>query len=90
MLALLSFLQGSADTQLVKFTYALANNNTTLVLTAATSGTGGNALTYSTTVAGATAGGATLLGGTAANVAIPNAEFDSTATPGGLVKLRLN
>lgn len=90
MLALLSFLQGSADTQLVKFTYALANNNTTLVLTAASSGTGGNALTYTTTVPGATTGAGTLLGGTSANTAIPNAEFDSTAAPGGLVKLRLN
>jgi hypothetical protein len=90
MLALLSMLQGSSDTQLVKFTYALANNNTTLVLTAATSGTGGNALTYTTTVPGATAGAGTLLGGTSANTAIPNAEFDSTAAPGGLVKLRLS
>lgn len=86
--SLLSMLQGSADAQLVKFTYAL--QGTTLALTATTAGTGGNALTLATTVPGATLSGSTLTGGTAANTAIPNATFDSTATAGGLVKLRLN
>jgi hypothetical protein len=90
MIALLAALQASADTQLVKFTYALANNNTTLLLTAVTAGTGGNALTVATNVTGATVNAATLLGGIAATVAIPNAQFDSTAAPGALVKLRLN
>lgn len=56
----LTVLSGSADTQLVKFTYAVSGNN--LNLTAAATGTGGNALTIATTVAGATitpmAGGA--------------------------------
>lgn len=88
MTALLSFLQASADVNLVKFTYSLSG--TTLNLTAATAGTGGNALTVATNVGGATASGATLSGGTTANTAIPNASFDSTATAGGLVKLRLN
>jgi hypothetical protein len=65
--SLFALLQGSSDTQLVKFTYSLAG--TTLGLTAATAGTGGNALTVATTVTGATASGATLTGGAAAMTA---------------------
>lgn len=86
--ALLSVLQGSADANLVKFTYALLG--TSLNLTAATGGTAGNALAISTNVPGATVATPTATGGTTANTAIPNATFDSTATAGGLVKLRLN
>lgn len=61
--SLLSFLQASADVNLVKFTYAL--NGNTLNLTAATTGTSGNSLTVATNVSGATASGATLTGGVA-------------------------
>ncbi|MDZ5448951.1 hypothetical protein [Labrys sp. ZIDIC5] len=50
--SLLTLLQGSSDTQLVKFTYALSG--TDLNLTAATGGTAGNSLTVATTVTGAT------------------------------------
>ena len=63
--ALLTFLQGSADTQLVKFSYAV--NGNTLGLTAVTAGTSGNALTIATNVTGATPSGATLSGGLAAS-----------------------
>lgn len=87
--ALQTMASGSADTQLVKYTYAI-QSGTTLVLTAATAGTAANALTVSTTVPGAVAATGTLTGGTSANTAVPNATFDSTATAGGLVKLRLN
>lgn len=66
--SLLSFLTGSADTQLVKFTYAVVG--TALNLTAATAGTAGNSLTVATTVVGATASGATLSGGAASGTGI--------------------
>ncbi|MFG1388810.1 autotransporter outer membrane beta-barrel domain-containing protein [Xanthobacter versatilis] len=66
--SLLTLLQGSADTQLVKFTYAVVG--TSLNLTAATAGTAGNSLTIATNVSGATASGATLSGGTASGTGI--------------------
>lgn len=62
--ALMVFLQGSLDVQLVKFTYSLTG--LVLTLTAVTPGVGGNSLTTTTTVTGATASGATLAGGVAA------------------------
>lgn len=64
---LLAFLQGSSDTQLVKFTYSLGG--LVLNFTAVTAGTGGNSLALATTVTGATLSGATLSGGAAAMTA---------------------
>ena len=62
--ALLAYLNGSTDVNLVKFTYALAGS--TITLTATIPGTGGNALTLATSDATAfTLSGATLAGGTA-------------------------
>src|SRR5579859_1227099 len=60
---LITMLQASADAQLVKFTYAIAN--LTLNLTAATSGTAGNSLTLAKTSTVITLSGATLTGGSA-------------------------
>lgn len=63
---LLTFLNGSTDTQLVKFTYLVDNTNTILGLSAATSGTGGNSLTIAASVA--TASGSTLAGGSGTDI----------------------
>ena len=61
--ALLAYLNGSTDVNLVKFTYSLAGS--TITATAAVPGTGGNALTLATSDATAfTLSGATLAGGT--------------------------
>ena len=90
--SLLTLLQASADTQIVKFTYNVTTNSQApaLELTAATAGTGGNALTVASTVAGATVLTPTLTGGDAANTAISaTATFESTAVAGALAKLRL-
>lgn len=65
--SLFAFLNGSSDTNLVKFSYNLTGS--TLYLTAVTAGTAGNSLTLATTVSGATASGATLSGGVAAMTA---------------------
>lgn len=59
--ALETLLGGSADVNLVKFTYD--TSATELLLTAAVAGLAGNALTIATTVVGATPSGATLAGG---------------------------
>jgi hypothetical protein len=61
---LITMLQASADTQLVKFTYAIANFS--LNLTAATAGVAGNSLTIAKTSTAITLSGATLTGGAAA------------------------
>jgi hypothetical protein len=62
--ALLAYLNGSRDVNLVKFTYSL--NAATITATAAAPGTAGNALTLATSDAIAfTLSGATLTGGTA-------------------------
>jgi hypothetical protein len=62
--ALINFLNGSTDTNLVKFTYSLAG--AVITTTAAAPGTGGNALTLATSdTAAFTLSGATLSGGTA-------------------------
>lgn len=69
--SLLSFLQGSADTNLVKFAYAIATNSNTLTITAnqfASSGTNagaaGNSLTLAKSSTAITVSGTTLSGGT--------------------------
>jgi hypothetical protein len=59
--SLLTLLQGSADAQLVKFTYLVTGS--TLFLTAVAVAVAGNALTVATTVAGTTISSATLIGG---------------------------
>lgn len=64
---LITMLQASADAQLVKFSYAIANF--TLNLTAVTAGTGGNSLTIAKTSTAITLSGATLTGGAAAGAA---------------------
>jgi hypothetical protein len=62
--ALLAYLEGSTDVNLIKFTYSL--NASTVTATAGVSGTGGNALTLATSDSTAfTLSGATLSGGTA-------------------------
>jgi hypothetical protein len=61
---LITMLQASADTQLVKFSYAIANF--TLNLTAVTAGTAGNSLTVAKSSTAITLSGATLTGGAAA------------------------
>ena len=62
--ALLAYLEGSTDVNLIKFTYSL--NASTITATAAVPGTGGNALTLATSDATAfTLSAATLAGGTA-------------------------
>lgn len=63
--AAVAFLSGSADTQLVKFTYA-TDGATKLNFTAAATGTAGNALTLAKTSTAITLSGATLSGGAAA------------------------
>lgn len=63
-LALLNFLDGSTDSNLVKCTYSLST--ATITVTAAVIGTGGNALTLATSDTSAfTLSGANLSGGTA-------------------------
>lgn len=64
--SLLTFLQASADTQLVKFTYLLNAAKTILYTTAAAAGTGGNALTIAASVA--TPSGGTLAGGSGTDI----------------------
>ena len=66
---LLTFLQGSADSNLVKFTYALSGSVLTITAnqfgnSGAQAGTGGNALTLAKTSTAITLSGATLSGGT--------------------------
>jgi phage tail sheath gpL-like len=58
---LLAFLQASADTQLVKFTYSIVGS--VLNLTAVTRGTGGNSLTLAKSSTAIAVSGATLSGG---------------------------
>ena len=69
--SLLTLLQASTDSNLIKCTYSL--NGLVLTITAALAtypGVAGNALTLATTVSGATASGATLAGGAAATTGI--------------------
>lgn len=60
---LMTLLQTSTDTNLVKAIYSLSG--LVLTITAAAAGTAGNSITTTTTVAGATASGATLANGAA-------------------------
>lgn len=60
---LITVLQASADAQIVKFSYVIAN--LTLNLTAVTAGVGGNALTLAKTSTAITLSGATMTGGSA-------------------------
>jgi hypothetical protein len=64
---LITVLQASADAQLVKFAYAIANFS--LNLTAVTAGTAGNSLTIAKSSSVITLSGATLTGGAAAGSA---------------------
>lgn len=63
---LLTFLQASADAQLVKFTYSVVGS--TLYVVAATPGTGGNALTIAKTSGVIAVSGATLAGAVAGDI----------------------
>lgn len=67
---LLTFLQSSADTQLVKFSYFrnIANFPNVLYLQAVATGTAGNALTITKTSTVITASGATLAGGSGTDI----------------------
>lgn len=64
--SLLSFLQASADAQIVKFTYSVVGS--TLYVVAATPGTGGNALTIAKSSAVISVSGATLSGAVAGDI----------------------
>lgn len=64
--SLLSFLQASADAQLVKFIYSVVGS--TLYVVAATAGTGGNALTIAKSSAVIAVSGATLSGAVAGDI----------------------
>jgi hypothetical protein len=79
-------LQASTDTDVKKFIYA--TSSTVLSLTAATGGSGGNALTISTTVSGATASGSTLSGGDSSLLLYNFLEIEAAAAPFALVALR--
>jgi hypothetical protein len=63
--ALLAFLQGSADTNISKCSYAAGSPATTIVVTDKTLGTAGNSFTLATNVSGGSVSGATLAGGAA-------------------------
>lgn len=65
--SLVTFLQASADAQLVKFTYALAGAQ--LNLQAVATGAAGNALTLAEASTSITRSGATLTGGTGTDIA---------------------
>ncbi|MFL9904214.1 hypothetical protein PQR71_39855 [Paraburkholderia fungorum] len=75
------FLSGSADTNLVKFTYSATA--TQLNLAAATTGTAGNSLTLAKTGTVETVSGATLSGGTAATVGMTLANKYTGSTGNG-------
>lgn len=62
---LLAYCRASADAQLVKFKYSVDTGNTIFSLEAATSGTGGNALTLAKSSTAITVSGTTLAGGLA-------------------------
>ena len=64
--SLLTFLNGSADTQIVKFRYYVVGS--TLYVAAAATGAGGNSLTLAKSSTAITLSGATLSGGTGTDV----------------------
>jgi hypothetical protein len=79
-------LGASTDTNTKKFIYAASS--TVLILTAATGGLGGNALTISTTVAGATASGSTLSGGDPSRLLYDFLKIQAEVAPFTLATLR--
>jgi biotin carboxyl carrier protein len=81
-----SALQASTDTNTKQFTYVATAS--VLILTAATGGSDGNKLTISTTVAGATASGATLSGGDSSRLFYDFPQIDAAVAPFALAALR--
>jgi hypothetical protein len=79
-------LQASTDTNTKDFIYAASP--TALILTAATGGSGGNALTISTTVPGATASGSTLSGGDSSRLLYDFLKIQADVAPFTLATLR--
>lgn len=92
--ALATFLNGSADANLVLMKYAVdppspggagqGSGANTLLVGVKAVGTAGNAYTLATTVSGATVSGATLSGGTAAATAITGGRWYTSALAGQL------
>jgi hypothetical protein len=88
-------LQASADANTKNFIYAMSGSvlvarrgPPTLLLTAATGGSGGNALTISTTVLGATASGSTLSGGDSSRLLYDFLKIQADVAPFTLATLR--
>ena len=79
-------LQASTDANTRDFTYAAFP--TALILTAAAGGSGGNALTISTTVPGATASGSTLSGGDSSRLLYDFPKIQADVAPFTLATLR--
>ncbi|MGF6870594.1 hypothetical protein [Paraburkholderia sp. MM5477-R1] len=79
-------LQASNDENTKKFTYA--STVTVLILTAATGGSRGNALTISTTVSGASASGSTLSGGDSSRLLYDFLKIQADVAPFTLAALR--
>jgi biotin carboxyl carrier protein len=84
--AAVSALQASTDTNTKKFVFSASS--TVLTLTAATGGTGGNSLTISTTVSGATASGPTLSGGDSSRLLYDFLKIQADVAPFTLATLR--
>jgi hypothetical protein len=84
--AALPVLRGSTDANTKLFTYAATA--AVLGLTAAIGGAGGNALTFSTTVAGATASGSTLSGGDSSRLLYDFTKIQTEVAPYTLTTLR--
>jgi hypothetical protein len=84
--AAVSVLEKSTDLNTAKFTYSA--DSTTLFLTAATGGTDGNSLTFSTTVSGATASGSTLSGADPSRLVYEFLQIQALTAPFALASLR--
>jgi hypothetical protein len=82
----LPVLRASTDANTKLFTYAASA--TVLGLTAAIGGSGGNALTFSTTVSGATASGSTLSGGDSSRLLYDFTKIQTEVAPYILTTLR--
>lgn len=79
-------LSASTDANTKHFVYAATS--TVLILTAATGGSGGNGLTISTTVSGATASGSRLSGGDSSRLAYGFLKIQADVAPFTLATLR--
>jgi hypothetical protein len=79
-------LQESTDANSKKFLYSATS--TVLILTAATGGPGGNSLTFSTTVSGATTSGTTLSGGDISRLQYDFPAIQAATLPFALCSLR--